>query len=95
MSSFKEEIERRRWGKICKHPGEGSIALVGEFYANLRDRKNFTCYVRGKWVPFGERTLSQLFELKEVRDCSKYEELKKNPNLDVIANKLTRGREEW
>ena len=71
-------------GKNCKHSGVGRIALVREFYANLGDRKNLTCYVRGKWVPFGERTLSQLFEIKEERDCSEYEELKKNLNLDEI-----------
>ena len=95
MSPFEEEIERRGWGKICKHPGEGRIVLVREFYANLEDRKNLTCYVRGKWVPFGERTISQLFELKEVGDCSEHEELEKNPNLEKIANKVTRGRGEW
>ena len=88
VQPFKKEIERRGWGKICKHPSEGRIAFVKEFYANLRDRKNLTCYVRGKWVPFEERTLSQLFELKEVGDCSEYEELKKNLNLDEINNNL-------
>ena len=46
-------------------------------------------------MPFGERTLSQLFKLKEIGDYSKYEGLKKNPNLEEIANKLTRGRGEW
>ena len=49
----------------------------------------------GKWVPFGKRTLSQMFELKEVGDYSEYEELKKNPNLEEIANKVTGGKEEW
>ena len=46
-------------------------------------------------MPFGERTLSQQFELKEVWDFSEYEELKMNPNLEEIANNLIRGRREW
>ena len=41
-------IEIRGWGKFCIHRGKGRIALVKEFYANLRDKKNLTCYVRGK-----------------------------------------------
>ena len=57
--------------------------------------KNLTYYVKGKWVPFGEMTLSQLFEIKEVEDYSEYKELKKNPNLEEIANKVTIGRGEW
>ena len=32
MPPFKEEIEKIGWGKICKHLGEGRIALVIEFF---------------------------------------------------------------
>ena len=58
VSPFKEEIERRGWDMLCKHIELGKGTLIKEFYANLKDMKNLTCYVRGRWVPFGERTLS-------------------------------------
>ena len=54
-------------------------------------RRNLTCYVRGKWVPFGKRNLSQLFKLKEGKDCSEFEKLKKNPHFDEIVKELTSG----
>ena len=41
---------------LCKHMEAGSGTRIKEFYVNLKDRKNLTCYVRGKWLPFGERT---------------------------------------
>ena len=66
-----------------------------EFYANLGDRKNLTCYVKGRWVPFGERALSQLFKLKEGGDCSEFENLEKNPHFEEIENELTDEQGEW
>ena len=55
---FKEEIERRGWEMLYKHLEPRRRTLVKEFYENLVDKKNLTCYVRGRWVPFGERALS-------------------------------------
>ena len=63
MPPFKEEIEKRGWEAMCKHLEPGKRALVKELNANLGNRKNLTYYVRGRWVPFEERTISQLFEL--------------------------------
>ena len=80
---------------LCKHLELGRRTIVKEFYANLGDKKNLTCYVRGRWVPFRERALSQLFKLKEEEDCSKFEKLKKNPNFDEIAKELTGGQGKW
>ena len=60
---------------ICRHMEPGIRTLIKEFYANLGDRKNLTCYVRGGWVPFGERALSQLFKLKEGGECLEIEKL--------------------
>ena len=62
---FKEEVERRGWEVVCKHLGLGRRALGKEFYTNLGERRNLTCYVRGRWVPFGERAISQLFGLRQ------------------------------
>ena len=92
---FKEKIERRGWELLCKHLDLGRRTLVKEFYANLGDRKNLTCYIRGRWVSFGERALSQWFKFKEREDCSKFEKLKKNPQFEEIAKELTGGQGEW
>ena len=94
VSPFKEEIERRGWEMICQHLELGRRTLVKEFYANLGDRKNLTFYVRGRWVPFGDRALSQLFKLEEGGDCIEYEKLKKNPHFEEIAKELTSNQGE-
>ena len=46
-------------------------------------------------MPFGERTLSQLFKLKEEENCTEFEKLKKNPHFDEIAKELTGNQGEW
>ena len=72
---FKEVVKRRWWKAVCKHVEPGIKALMKEFYANLGKRRNLTCYVRGRWVPFGERVISQLFRLREGGDCTEYDQL--------------------
>ena len=44
---FKEEVEGKGWEMLCKHLKLDRRALVKEFYANLGERRNLTCYVRG------------------------------------------------
>ena len=75
VSPFKEEIERRGWEKVSQHRELGVRALVKEFYSNLGERKNLTCYVRGRRIPFGERAISQLLELRPVGECTEYDQL--------------------
>ena len=86
---FKEEIERRGWDMLYKHMEPSKRTLSKEFYENLKDRKNLTCYVKGKWVPFAERALSRLFKLKEGENCSEFEKLKKNTHFDEFSKELT------
>ena len=54
------------------------------------DRKEKTCYVRGKWVSFdnGEKN-------KFLKDGSKLKELKKDPAYQKILELLTIGKGEW
>ena len=80
---------------ICKHLELSIRTLVKEFYVNLGERKNLTCYFKGRWVPFGERALSQLFKLKEGVDYSEFEKLRKNPHFKEITKELTSGHGEW
>ena len=49
---FKEIIEKRNWIAIFKHLPPRRAAIVKEFYANLGDRRETMCYVRGKWISF-------------------------------------------
>ena len=49
---------------LSKQVELGKRALIKEFYANLGEKRNLTCYVKGRWVPFGERDISQLFGLR-------------------------------
>ena len=74
---------------MSKHMEPGRRALVKEFYTNFGDRNNLACYVRGIWVLFGERAISQLFELKIVGDCTTYKQLLKSPNFKEIVRELT------
>ena len=80
---------------ICRHLKSGKRTLAKEFYANLGDRKNLTCFVRGRWVPFGEMALSQLFKFRDGGDCSEFEKLQKNPHFKEKAKELTGGQGEW
>ena len=38
---------------MIQHMEPGRRVVVKEFHSNLGDRKDLTCYVRGRWVPFG------------------------------------------
>ena len=73
MLSFKEEIERRGCEKLSQHREPGVRALVKEFYANLGELKNLTCYVKGRWILFREKAISQLLELRPVSECKEYD----------------------
>ena len=68
VSPFKEEVKKRGWETVSQHMEPGRNALVKEFYANLGERKNLSCYAKGRWVPFRERVISQLFRLRVVGD---------------------------
>ena len=75
VSPFKEEIERRGWEKLSQHKEPGVRALVKGFYKNLGEQKNLTCYVKGRWIPFGERAISQLLELRSMSECKEYDQI--------------------
>ena len=58
---FKKVIEKRGSIAICEHLTAGRVAIVREFYANLRDRKETQCYVKGKWVSFDKHTINHMW----------------------------------
>ena len=58
ISPFSEVIEKRGWGFFCEHKAPGFSALAKEFYANMVGMKEHSVYVRGVWVPFGEKRIN-------------------------------------
>ena len=46
VSPFKEDIERRGWERLRQHRASRVRDLVKEFYANLGEQRNLTCYVK-------------------------------------------------
>ena len=80
---------------MCQNFPSGFRALVREFYANLEDRKETQCYVRGKWVSFHRKDISQVLKLGKWSDGEKFKELKKNPDFQKIVQVLTDGKGEW
>ena len=80
---------------MSQHRDLGVRALVKEFYTNLSEQKNLTCYVRGRWIPFGERAISQLLELRQVDECVKYDQLQESPRFKEIARELKNGLGQW
>ena len=91
VSPFKEEVERRGWETVSPHMEPGKRALVKEFYANLGERKDLPRYVKGRWIPFREKAISQVLELRQVGECAKYEQLQKSQSIKEITRELTNG----
>ena len=80
---------------MSQHIEPGRRALVKEFYSNLGERKDLTCYVRGRWIPFKERAISQILGLRQVGEYAEYEQLQKSPCFEEIAQELTNGLGQW
>ena len=80
---------------MSQHKEPGVRALVKEFYANLGEQKNLRCYVRGMWIPFGERAISQLLKLRSVSECKEYDQLQESPKFEEIINELIDSLGVW
>ena len=57
--------------------------------------KDDSVYVRGVWVPFGDRRINEMFKLRDFKHGSKYKKLIENPNYEKILNQLTGGEGKW
>ena len=95
ISPFKELIEQRGWGNFCKHQKSGYAAVVREFYSNLVGRKDNSVYVRGVWVPYGEKTINEMYGMEGQKHGSKFKKMIDNPNREKIARKLTDDKGKW
>ena len=95
ISPFKELIEQRGWGELCKHQKSRYAAVVREFYSNLVGRKENSVYVKGVWVPYGAKTINEIYGMEGQKNGSKFKKLMNNPNREKIARKLTNGKGQW
>ena len=95
ISSFKELIKQRGWGKFCKHYKTGYAVIVREFYSNLVGRKENSVFVRGVWVPYGAETINAMCGIEGQKHGSKYKKLADSPDKEKIARRLTDGKVKW
>ena len=65
-------IEKRGWSLFCKHKPVRFAAVVREFYVNIMGKKEESCYVRGKRISFDREAINKTFNLKELKDESKF-----------------------
>ena len=57
--------------------------------------KDDSVYVRGVWVPFGDRRINEIFKLRYFKHGSEYKKLLENLNYEKIVNRLTGGKGKW
>ena len=75
ISNFSEIIEYRGWECLCAHTTPGFSALARELYSTMVGMKEDTVFVRGFWVPFGDKRFNEMFKQKELKQGSKFKKL--------------------
>ena len=95
ISPFKELIEQRGWIEFCRHQKSGYPAVVREFYSNVVGRKENSVYVKGVWVPYGAKTINEMYGMEGQKNGSKFKKLMNNPNREKLARRLTDGKGQW
>ena len=58
-------------------------------------RDDDTVFMRGVWVSFGHKRISESFKLKDLKHGSKFKKMVDNPNYDKILNLLTARQGKW
>ena len=81
ISPFLETMEKKGWHLFCEHKALGFVDVVKEFYSNMVGLREKTCYVRGKWISFSKEKINETFNLKELKDGSKFKKLLKKARL--------------
>ena len=69
--------------------------MVKEFYINIVRMKDKTMYVRNKWISSSRDEIYKSYNLKEMKNGSKFKRLVKEPNFHKIIDLLTDGKGEW
>ena len=71
ISPFSEVITKRGWEFFCEHKAPGFSALPREFYAKMIGMKDDSVFVRGVWVPLNDRSINEMFKLRDYKHGSK------------------------
>ena len=58
-------------------------------------KKKKTVYVRGKWISFDREAINKTYNLKELKDGSKFKKLQKELEYQKIVELLIDGKGEW
>ena len=95
ISPLFEVITKRGWEFFYEHKAPGFSALPREFYANMIGMKDDSVFVRGVWVPLNDRSINEMFKLRDYEHGLKYKKLLENPNYKKIVNRLTGGEGKW
>ena len=95
ISPFSEVITKIGWEFLCEHKAPGFSALPREFYANMVGMKDDYVFVRGVWVPFDDRSINEVFKLRDYKHGSKYKKLLESPNYKKIVDLLTGEEGKW
>ena len=95
ISPFSKIIEKRGWEFFCTYKALGFSARAREFYANMVGMREDSVYVRGVWVPFGQKRINEMFKLKELKHGSKFKKLVENSDYEKIIDLLTAGQGKW
>ena len=89
ISPFFEVRTKIGWEFFCEHKAPGFSALPREFYANMIGMKDDYVFMRGVWVPLNDRSINEMFKLRDYKHGSKHNKLLENPNYNKIVNRLT------
>ena len=69
--------------------------MVREVFAKMVEKKERNCYVMGIWISFDKEEINKTYNLKEIKDGSKFKKLVKETNYQKIVELLTYGKGEW
>ena len=69
--------------------------LVQEFFANMVEEEGKKVYVKGQWIDFSKEKINISFNLKVMKDGSKFKKLLKEPEYQKIVDLLIAGKGKW
>jgi hypothetical protein len=109
FSDIQTMIVLRGWEELTSFAKDASMRLAKEFFANAyqdpakedvnnkNDLKKFTSFVRGKEVPFHDKTINELFRLENYEQCSFEARKAKGSIIDhqEIRSTLCRDKADW
>ena len=70
LDFFKNDIDRKGWNTLSKHPKRGNAIIVCEFYTNLAEQEGYRVFVMGKQVSFDRHMINGFYHLLRVDDSA-------------------------